>query len=572
MSIKTAVNQPGKSNKPSLIPEEFIAQVNEKADLLAIIGRSVKLKKSGANNWIGLCPFHTEKGPSFAVTPAKAMYHCFGCGATGGAISFLMEHDGVPFREAVKDLAISSGLPLPPGLSEDGDKTGPVVETGPLFQAMDLASQYFRHVLNHDQASRAYMRKRGITPASAKKFMLGAAPDEWRGLQEAFPDYETNEHIVLSGLIREKESEATGKKNRYDTFRGRIMFPLRDTRGRTVAFVGRALGDGEPKYMNSPESPIFNKSGSLYGLFEAREAIRQKKVAIVVEGNIDVVMLSQNGVENVVACMGTSMTRWHVERLLTQCDMLVFAFDGDAAGRKAARRALETCAPLMEDQHDIRFLILPDGKDPDDIAREEGAAAFDERVRTAASFSEFLIGEIRLAHNNLASAEDRARFASEASAIAGRLGYKTKLRRLLLQRISDESMMPGSVIKKLQNDSRSRAGEMNLWTKLSAAAIKAPSVALAQRELLLELLDTDDGREMSFAQTLQGLSESQGGELVESSTDASWMIARDIMNSAVDLIGEHRNHQLRLELKEQWQRGEITQSEYMRSTLEIESP
>jgi len=558
-------NAPRGGSKPDLIPEEFIAQVNERADVLEVVQRSVKLKKAGANNWLGLCPFHSEKSPSFTVTPSKGMYHCFGCGATGGPISFLMEHDGVPFRDAVKELALASGLPLPASLAENPQSAGPSVETGPLYAAMELASQYYRHVLRHDPASIAYLKTRGISPATAAKFRIGAAPNEWRGLQEPFPDYATNPFLVQSGLVREKESASgDGRSNRYDTFRGRIIFPVRDARGRIVAFGGRIVGEGDPKYLNSPESPIFNKSGCLYGLFEAREDIRTKKMAIVVEGYIDVAMLSQAGVANAVACMGTSITRWHVERLLTQTDTVAFAFDGDAAGRRAAWRALETCAPLMEDQHDVRFLLLPNGKDPDDLAKEEGAAGFEERVRKSPSFSEFLIGELRLKHNQLASTEDRARFASEASVIAGRLSYRTKLRKLLLQRISEEASVPGSVIKSLQAASANRSAPKNLWSTLSAAAVAAPSAAIAQRELLLELLDPEDEHEQAFAQALTSL---PTGDHPDRPADPAWLVARDTMNASIDIIDEYRQQQVRSETRAQYQNGEISEQEYLRMSM-----
>lgn len=560
IQINHEPNRAARQTKSGLIPEEFIAEVNERADILQIIERSVKLKKSGATNWLGLCPFHNEKGPSFTVTPSKGMYHCFGCGASGGAITFLMEHDGVPFREAIKELAVNAGLSLPAALSDQEDD-GPVVETAPLYQSMELASQFFRHVLRHDTASLDYIKSRGINAASVKKFNIGATADEWRGLREAFNDYDTNPHIVQSGLIREKESEG-GKTNRYDTFRGRIMFPVRDTRGRIIAFGGRILGDGEPKYLNSPESPIFNKSGSLYGLFEAREAIRLHKMAVVVEGYIDVVMLAQHGVEYTVACMGTSMTRWHVERLLTQTDTIVFAFDGDAAGRKAAWRSMETCIPMLEDQHDIRFLLMPEGKDPDDLAKEEGAAAFQARVHKAPSLSEFMIGELRARHNQLASTEDRARFAAEGSQLVSKMGYKTKLRSLLLQRISEESRVPGSVIKALQASSNSRSKNHSLWSVLSAAAMAAPEQAIEQRDLLIEILDHDDEQEHAFAQVLTSITPDS-----PVAVGAAWLVARDTMNAAVDMIADYRDQQVRSELKAKLQQGEITEGEYLRMSL-----
>jgi DNA primase len=548
------------------IPEQFIAQVNERADILKVIERSVKLKKAGANNYLGLCPFHKERTPSFTVAPHKGIYKCFGCGASGGALSFLMEHDGTPFRDAVKELAHDAGLALPPEMTEGEASGGPAVETGPLFHSMDIAAKCFGHVLRHTPAAIDYLKGRGVTAAGARKFLLGMAPDEWRGLKEAFPDYETNPFILQAGLVREKTSD-DGRTNRYDTFRNRITFGVRDTRGRIVAFGGRVLGDGEPKYLNSPESPIFNKSGALFGLYEAREAIRQKKLAIVVEGYMDVVMLSQFGVENVVASMGTSFTRWHVERLLTQSDAIAFAFDGDAAGRKAAWRAMETCVNVVEDHHDIRFLILPGNLDPDDLVQAEGAAAFDERVRKAPSLSEFLVSELTLKHNNLATAEDRARFASEGSNVAGRLSYRTKLRGLLLQQIAAEAALPGSAIKALQSQSAARYAPVTLWSRLADAARIAPDEAVQHRAIIVELLDRDDPNEAQLAQLLLSLDPAAGVAGAPDRCEPRWLVARDALRAAIDLIVEHREQQARDDLRARFQRGDIGEQEFLREAL-----
>lgn len=557
------------------IPEEFISQVNERSDILGIIGRSVQLKKSGSNSWVGRCPFHSEKTPSFTVTPNKGMYHCFGCGVSGGSIQFLVEHDGIPFRDAVKELALSNGMQLPAESFGERQNTpeNPAIDIAPLYSAMEMAAKYFRHILIHDESAKAYLRDRGVNQESVNKYLIGFAPNEWRGLEEAFKNYSDNEAIVQCGLVREKESvDANGeiRKRRYDTFRARVMFPVRNTRGRVCAFGGRIVVDTEakesPKYINSPESPIFDKSNMLFGLYEAREAIRRKKMAIIVEGYLDVVMLSQCGVQYAVACMGTGMTRQHVEKIFTQTDTVVFSFDGDAAGRKAAWRALHTCIPVVEDKHDIRFLLLPQGKDPDDLAKEEGSEAFEKRILKAPSLSEFLISELRTKHNNLTGPEDRARFASEASEIASRLGYRTKLRKLLLQAISDESRTPGSVIRSMQVASSNRSGKKTLWQTLSEAVLLVPEQAFNERDMILELLDKDDPEEKRFSDILTSLSESNQATTHASETKV--LLARDTVNNALNIIMEYRESQIKEIIRTQFSNGEISEEEYMRLMME----
>lgn len=574
------ISSPGGRNSPvdrnkNLIPESFIAEVNERADILAIIGDRVKLKKSGVNNWLGLCPFHSEKGPSFTVTPQKGMYHCFGCGVTGSALTFLVEHDGIPFREAVKELAMKSGLALPEALQDSEEAKAQAaqayVETAPHFDAMNLAAKFFRHVLAHDDAGKAYLRTRGVKPASATKYLIGCAPDEWRGLQEAFPDYKTNKFILEAGLVKDKERESDGVKNRYDMFRNRLIFPVRDMRGRICAFGGRTLSEvtqGNPKYLNSPDSPIFNKSEMLFGLYEAKESIRQKKCVIVVEGYLDVIMMAQCGVQNCVASMGTSATDAHIEKLLTQTDLIVFSFDGDPAGRKAAWRAMNNCMKVVQDQHDLRFLILPEGKDPDDLAREEGAEAFEERVRKAPSLSEFLIGELRSKHNELATAEDRARFAVDGTAIASRLGYTTKLRRILLKRIADEAQTPGSVIRSLQATSSRRAARSDMWGTILAAARVAPHEAIAERDMIVSIVDTDDAKEALFAEALAAIEEPSAESVLDKSS-AQYLVARDTIHNAVNMITEYRLKQVQEQAKLQLQSGEIDEAQYMRIAMSM---
>lgn len=561
------------SGKPRLamLPDSFVEEVKERADVFAVVSRSVTLKKSGGSSFTGLCPFHKEKSPSFCVTPSKGMYKCFGCGAAGGALDFMMEHDGQPFREAVLDLARDCGVPLPPELAAPGVATEPTIPTAPIYAAMGLAAKFFSHVLKHTPAAKAYLKGRGLLPDTLKRYAIGFAPDEWRGLREAFTDYDSNAVLAQAALVREGEPKTDGRVNRYDTFRNRITFGVRDTRGRFVAFGARLMDGSEgPKYLNSPASPVFDKSSAIFGLFEAREAIRTKKRVFVFEGYMDVVMMSQAGVQNVVATMGTAFTRAHAERLLTQCDSLVFSFDGDAAGRKAANRALNIMLPLVEDQHDIRFLICPDGKDPDNLAREEGAAAFEARAEAAPSLSSFLISETILQCNGLKTMEDRARFAQEAGELAKRLGYRTKLRSLLLDQITTESRIPGAAIAAIRSAEVSQRVRHTLWSRLAEAVKFAPAEALAQRALLLELIDQTDPEEAKFSSALEAL-DAPGASARKSmpADDPQFLAARDAMVGAVELIGEHRERQYREELRMKLQRGEISDLDFMRESMAL---
>ncbi|MGS1022331.1 DNA primase [Burkholderia glumae] len=389
-----------------MIPHSFLQDLLNRVDIVDVVGRYVQLKKGGAN-FMGLCPFHNEKSPSFTVSPTKQFYHCFGCGAHGTAIGFLMEHAGLTFPEAVEQLAQSVGLSVPrePSPMRGGGGYGghggegaplPAVSkslTTALTDVMQTACDYYRKQLRGAPNAIQYLKKRGLTGEIALRFGLGYAPDGWQNLEEAFEDYR-REELVESGLVIVSEkTDAQGAARRYDRFRERIMFPIRNVKGAVIGFGGRVLDSGEPKYLNSPETPLFNKGSELYGLFEARLAIREHKYALVVEGYMDVVALAQLGFPNAVATLGTACTPIHVQKLLRQTDTVVFSFDGDSAGRRAARRALEACLPHAADNRTIRFLFLPAEHDPDSYVREFGADAFSEQVRRAMPLSQFLLNE-----------------------------------------------------------------------------------------------------------------------------------------------------------------------------------
>ncbi|TFV87291.1 DNA primase [Oxalobacteraceae bacterium OM1] len=394
-----------------MIPQTFIQDLLNRVDIVDVVGRYVQLKKGGAN-YMGLCPFHNEKSPSFTVSPTKQFYHCFGCGAHGTAIGFLIEYSGLGFVDAVKDLAQSVGMTVP-----DNDRLPPqqraevTAKTLALSEVMQKASDYYRHELRTAQNAIAYLKKRGLTGEIAARFGLGYVPDAWDSLRKVFANYDAPE-LVEAGLIIDKSEEGQGRK-RYDRFRDRIMFPIRNTKGQVIGFGGRVLDKGEPKYLNSPETPLFQKGSELYGLFEARQAIREAGYALVTEGYMDVVALAQLGFPQAVATLGTACTATHVQKLLRQTDHVIFSFDGDAAGRRAARRALEACLPYATDNKTLKFLFLPTEHDPDSYVREYGTEAFEQEVRDAMPLSQFLLKEVS-AEQDLRSAEGRAHVQFEA--------------------------------------------------------------------------------------------------------------------------------------------------------------
>lgn len=414
----------------ALIPQSFIDDLLQRVDVVDVVGRHVKLKKGGAN-YMGLCPFHNEKSPSFSVSPTKQFYHCFGCGAHGSALGFLVEYSGMPFPEAVRELAQSVGMTVPevprgrdgaPGPSshgaadgDDGDRSRATV----LLDALETASGFYRQSLRNSPRAIDYLKRRGLTGEVAGRFALGYAPDGWQNLEAAFADYR-DPALADAGLVIVKDdgddaSRPAGRGNgrAYDRFRDRVMFPIRNGRGRVIGFGGRVIDDGEPKYLNSPETPVFQKGQELYGLFEARQAIRERGFALVVEGYMDVVALAQHGVANVVATLGTACTATHVQKLLKQTDRVTFAFDGDAAGRKAAWRALEASLPHATDDKVLSFLFLPPEHDPDSFVRTLGRDAFDAAVRAATPLSEVVLREVAR-DNDLKTAEGRAKALFDA--------------------------------------------------------------------------------------------------------------------------------------------------------------
>ena len=397
------------------IPPSFIQELLARTDVVDIVGRHVQLKKGGAN-FMGLCPFHGEKSPSFSVSPAKQFYHCFGCGKSGNAIGFLMEHAGMSFIEAVKDLAQQYGLQVPEDdvSPQDRAKAAQIREQqATLTSVLEKAGMAYIKALRSSPKAIGYFKGRGLSGSIAKTFGLGYAPEGWRSLASVFPDY-NDALLVDSGLVISGEpgdENSQGEAKRYDRFRDRVMFPIRNVKGECIGFGGRVLSDEKPKYLNSPETPVFSKGRELYGLFEARTALREHGYALVTEGYMDVVALAQMGFANSVATLGTACTSDHVQKLFRFTDAVVFSFDGDSAGRRAARKALDAALPFATDVRTVKFLFLPAEHDPDSYIREHGKEGFAGYVAKALPLSKFML-QAAAEDCDLDTAEGRAHMAS----------------------------------------------------------------------------------------------------------------------------------------------------------------
>jgi len=389
-----------------VIPDSFKQDLLNRVDIVDVVQRYVQLKKGGAN-YQGLCPFHGEKTPSFTVSPAKQFYHCFGCGAHGNAIGFLMAYAGLGYVDAIKDLAAGVGMQVPEWQPRTPEEAARKERETDLYGVMEQAMEFYRAELKKSPRAIEYLKGRGLTGEIAARFRIGFAPDAWQNLEAVFEKYD-DKSLVECGLVIVNDE---GK--RYDRFRDRVMFPILNARGAVIGFGGRVLGEGEPKYLNSPETPLFEKGREVYGLVQAREAIHAAGRVLVVEGYMDVVALAQFGVGYAVATLGTATTPVHVTKLLKLADELVFCFDGDAAGRKAAWRALEVALSELSDGKPVRFLFLPNGEDPDTFIRKHGKEEFEKRVGEAKPLSEFLLDELR-AQCDVRTAEGQAQLVTAA--------------------------------------------------------------------------------------------------------------------------------------------------------------
>ena len=388
-----------------MIPQSFIQDLLNRVDIVDLIESYVPLKRAGSN-YAARCPFHSEKSPSFTVSPTKQFYHCFGCGAHGTAISFLMEDQGMGFVDAVKDLAGRSGMTVPEQTPDPRQKEKADVAED-LTEVMLKAAQYYKAQLKTSERAVAYLKGRGLSGEIAARYGLGYAPEGWQNLEPVFADYQSKS-LSEAGLVIVNE-----QGRRYDRFRDRIMFPIHNQRGVIIGFGGRIIDQGEPKYLNSPETPLFEKGRELYGLFQARTAIRDAEKVIVVEGYMDVVALAQYGVGYAVATLGTATTPWQVQKLVRQSDDVIYCFDGDEAGRRAAWRALENSLAQLQDGKQVRFLFLPAEDDPDSYVRSQGKAAFESRLQQAQPLSEFLMQQLA-SRVDMRTAEGRAKFLQDA--------------------------------------------------------------------------------------------------------------------------------------------------------------
>lgn len=399
-----------------MIPKSFVQDLLGRVDIADVIEAYVPLKRAGSSNLVARCPFHSEKSPSFTVSPSKQFYHCFGCGAHGSAIGFLMEYSGLTFVEAVKELAQRVGMTVPEvradaRVAADRERAH---DAAALEEVMHRAAAFYKVELRRSERAIRYLKGRGLTGEIAARFGLGYAPAGWQGLAGAFADYNARE-LVDAGLVIHAED---GK--RYDRFRDRVMFPIVSQRGQVIGFGGRVLDSGEPKYLNSPETPLFEKGRELYGLFQARQGIRAAGRVLVVEGYMDVVALAQFGIGYAVATLGTATTSMQVQKLFRQTDEVVFCFDGDAAGRRAAWRALENSLESLQDGKQVRFMFLPTEHDPDSFVREHGRERFEALVGEAVPLSTFALRELA-SRVDMTSPEGRARFLHDARPLVNRI-------------------------------------------------------------------------------------------------------------------------------------------------------
>lgn len=511
-----------------MIPEPFIQDVLARVDIVDLIDSFVPLKKAGAN-FAACCPFHSEKTPSFTVSPTKQFYHCFGCGAHGTSIGFLMQYSGLDFIEAVKDLANRAGLQVPEEEFQARRREG----GSDLRELMARAARFYREQLKQSPKAIDYLKQRGLTGEVAARFGIGYAPDAWQALEAVFPRYDTAE-LQTAGLIIKNDAGRL-----YDRFRDRVMFPIQNAQGEVIAFGGRVIGQGEPKYLNSPETPLFEKGREVFGLPQARAGLRAHDTAIVVEGYMDVVALAQHGIDNVVATLGTATTPTHVQKLLRQVDRIIFCFDGDAAGRKAAWRALENALEASADDKWLGFAFLPPEHDPDSYVRNLGAEAFSAFIKESAPLSEYFIQEMaRRAPPD--SAEGRSLLLHEAKPLLGKLKAPA-LRLQIVQRLAELTRITSAEAERLcglqplaQRQAapprRAPRRAPSLARQIGLLLMSRPALARdldharlpsgdaeadALRELHLNILDRDIREGDSIASLIEALRNSTSGAWVE---------------------------------------------------------
>lgn len=502
-----------------MIPQGFILDLLARVDIVEVVGRHVQLKKGG-QNFLGLCPFHGEKTPSFTVSPSKQFFHCFGCGAHGSAIGFLMDHRGLSYVEAIEELAQGAGLAVP---QESRRGFQEVAQSRGLTEALQVAADFYRAQLKNSPVAIDYLKARGLAGATAARYALGYSPDTWQGLKAAFENY-ADPRLVDAGLV------ISGEENkRYDRFRGRIMFPIRNRRGSVIGFGARVLDGGEPKYLNSPETPIYHKGQELYGLHEAQEAIRRRSRVIVCEGYMDVIQLAQAGFGEAVAALGTAVTGHHVGTLFRLTGNVMFAFDGDAAGRKAARRALEATLTVIGDDQRASFVFFPEGEDPDSLIRDHGAGALETELARAQSLSQWFlrcVGE----GLDLEQPEDRAAAVSAARPLLESMPTGA-LRMQLVRALGEATRTPPQDIETLFG--------LTPWRRLPPAresqdarppARRGRAVESLKRRLLERLL--------SFPELARDFNAQIAGFAIEGETDLDRQLA-EVWRAATSAASAH---------------------------------
>lgn len=450
-----------------MIPQSFIHELLNRVDIVDAIDRFVPLKKAGVN-FVACCPFHSEKTPSFTVSQAKQFYHCFGCGAHGNAINFLIEYSGLSFVEAVNDLAAYAGVQVPVQQTDaffkqndigdasqystaGYDENGLEISPQDLIGAIAVATRFYREQLKVSEKAIAYLKERGLSGKTAARFAIGYAPPGWQNLESVFANYRsagTRKLLAQAGLII-----VTDEAKQYDRFRDRIMFPILNQKGQIIGFGGRVLEQEEPKYLNSPETILFEKGRELYNFFSARRAIREANYVVVVEGYMDVIALAQHGIDNTVAALGTATTSIHIQKLLRQTDNIVFCFDGDRAGRKAAWRALENSLALLSDGKHLSFLFLPEGEDPDSYVNRYGKESFEKQLKQATPLSEFLFKEL-CAGIELQTSEGRAKLVNEVKPLLQQVKAPA-LSLMLLRRLVELSGISQAELEELLQIKRS---------------------------------------------------------------------------------------------------------------------
>ena len=453
------------------IPQSFIDDLLERVDIVEVIGKRLQLRKTG-QNFSALCPFHTEKTASFTVSSTKQFYYCFGCGAHGNAIGFLMNYDNMEFPDAIASLANSIGIEIPHEIIKTET---PGIKL--LYSLLEQVSDYYRRQLKHSKEAIDYLKSRGLSGEICKHFSVGYAPKGWSNLAQTIPN--NHKELLATGMLLKKTSDF------YDRFRDRIMFPIRNQRGHVIGFGGRTIGEETPKYLNSPETEIFHKGSELYGLYEAKQTKHKLEKILVVEGYMDVIALAQHGIDYAVATLGTAITPKHIQKLLRYSTNIIFCFDGDAAGRTAANRALEHALPLMRDDIQVGFLLLPKGADPDSQIRQEGQKTFAARITAAIPLSEFLFDQLA-ATKNLKAVDDRANLSQEALTLLDKVPDGI-FKQLMLQKLAQIVHCDVEQLQTLAAKTESKFTQVADATEYPPLILKALKILLHNPQLAIEI-------------------------------------------------------------------------------------